>query len=184
MRRYALSGLLLLVAAFVLFAAGCGGDDEPAAGEATASEWADDFCTAVTEWTDELQRIGDDFGDPSSLSADTIEQAARDANAATDEFVSEVRSLGAPDIESGEEIRDSLETFADSVEAERDEIEEAIEDTSGITGITAAVAAIGASLSAMATAFQTTFETLESSDVSGELETALEESSACDEIAN
>lgn len=33
----------------------------------------------------------------------------------------------------------------------------------------------------MATLFQTTFETLESADVGGELETALEESSACDE---
>lgn len=173
--------LLLLAAALALSATSCGGNGD--GGQPTAGEWANGFCSAVTTWRDELEKIGDGAGDPSSLSADTLEQAAHDANAASDQFVSDVRALGTPDIESGAEVRDAVESFADSVEAERDKIEAAVEDTSGITGIGAAVAAIGTSLSAMATAFQTTFETLESTDVDGELETALEGSSACDEIA-
>ena len=182
MRQYALFAVTLLLAAFALSASGCGGD--AGGGQPTASEWADDFCTSVTNWTEELQKIGDGVGDPSSLSADTLQQAARDANVASDELIDEVRALGVPDLESGEDVEASLEAFADSVEVERDRSEAAVEDAAEITGISGAVAAIGTSLSAMATALQTTFETLESRDVSGELETALEESSACDEIAS
>ncbi|MEX0850144.1 MAG: hypothetical protein WD015_01450 [Gaiellaceae bacterium] len=174
---------LLVCVTSLVFAAGCGGDDA-AVDTPTASEWADDFCTSVTDWTEELQKIGDGVGDPSSLSADTLQQAARDANAASDELIDDVRALGAPDLESGDDVKASVEAFADSVEVERDKIEAAVEDAAEITGISGAVAAIGTSLSAMATAFQTTFETLESRDVSGELESALEESSACDEIAS
>lgn len=174
--------MIVVVAALALSVAGCGGD--AGGGQPTASEWADDFCTSVTDWTEELQQIRDGVGDPSSLSADTLQQAARDANAASDELIDDVRALGTPDLESGEDVKASVQTFADSVEAERDKIEAAVEDASEITGIGGAVAAIGTSLSAMATAFQTTFETLESRDVSGELESALEQSSACDEIAN
>lgn len=177
-----LVALVAAVLALALLAAACGGDDEPAAGEATANEWADGFCTAVTMWTDDLEEIGDTVGDPSSLSVDTIEQAAQDANAATEEFVDDVRALGAPDTESGNDVEDAVEALADSVDTERDEIEQAIDDASGITGVTAAVATIGASLSAMATALQSTFETLENADLDGELQAALEQSSACDEI--
>ena len=139
---------------------------------------------SVTDWSEEVQQIGDGVGDPSSLSADTLQQAARDANAASDELVDDLRALGIPDIESGEDVEASVEAFADSVEVERDKIEAAVEAASEVTGISGAVSAIGASLSAMSTAFQMTFEALESRDVSGDLETALEESSSCDELAN
>jgi len=181
-RRYAFFAVSLLLTAFALAAAGCGGDAE--GGQPTASEWADDFCMSVTDWSEELQQIGDGVGDPSSLSADTLQRAARDANAASDELVDDLRALGTPDIESGEDVEASVEAFADSVEVERDKIEAAVEAASEVTGISGAVSAIGASLSAMSTAFQTTFEALESRDVSGDLETALEESSSCDELAN
>ena len=105
-------------------------------------EWADGFCTAVTSWTDELRRIGDDLRDPSSLSIDALKQAAGDVNAATDAFVEDVRALGAPETKSGREVQDSLENLADTVDAEKAEIEEAIEDASGVTGAAAAVTAI------------------------------------------
>lgn len=176
--------LALLVLSLGLVAAGCGGDDEPTSGEASASEWAEDFCTVVNEWTDELERVGDELGDVTSLSADSIEAAADDVNAATDQFVEDVRGLGSPDTVSGQEIEDSLQELADTVEAEKDEVEEAVGDASGLTEVAGAVAAIGTSLTAMATSFQTTLQAFEDADVDGELETALEESDACDELVS
>jgi len=180
MRRSAPFAATLVTA--LALAAGCG--EGSGGGQSSASEWAESFCTAVTTWTAELGKIGDGVGDPSSLSADTLEQAARDANEASDELVDEVRSLGTPDVDSGDEVKASAEGFADSVEAERNKIEEAVGDSSGFSDIAAAVTAIGGSLSAMAGAFRTTLEEIENADVAGELESAFEESSACDGLAS
>lgn len=184
--RTLLTALAVGIGALSLVAAGCGGDDsstDSATGSAPA-EWADGFCTAVSTWTDELQAIGDSIADPSSLNVDALEQAVEDLGTATDTFVDDVRDLGAPDTESGEAVQDSLDSLADTLETEQGDIETAIDDASGLTELAGAIATIGTSLSAMGTAFQNTLQALEDADASGELETALQESSACDEIAS
>jgi hypothetical protein len=179
MGRRTVVGIALLLTVLALTAAGCGGDDEP---ETSATvEWADGFCTAVSAWTSELERIGDSL--TSSLSSDALDEAAGDVSSATDDFVEDVRGLGAPDTDSGQAVQDSIETLADTVEAEKVKIEDAVESASGLTGAAQAVATLGTSLAAMATAFQTMFQAIEDADVDGELETAFEESTACDELS-
>jgi hypothetical protein len=181
MRRLGLVALLLLVASLALTAAGCGGDNEPS-GATAADEWADGFCTAVTTWTDELQRIGDSLGDPSSLSRDAIEQAAQEASRATDQLVDDIRALGTPDTESGQEVRDTLDTLADTLDTEKADIEQAVEGISGLTGLPAAITTIGGSLSAMGSALQDAQDAIDEADVDGELKAAFEQSDACNEV--
>ena len=181
MRRVAAIALVLLVASLALLAAGCGGDDESSTATPT-DEWAESFCSAVSGWTDDLQRIGDTIDDPSSLRFDALEEAASEVSAVTDEFVEDVRALGAPETESGEQIRESIESLADTLEQERQDLEEATEGVSELTDIPPAIAAIGTSVTTMGTAFQSAVEALQDADVGGELETALEQSDACDDI--
>ena len=172
---------MLFRSAAAIVGAGCGGD------ESTASptvEWADGFCTAVTSWTDELRRIGEDLRDPSSLSIDALKQAAGDVNAATDAFVEDVRTLGAPETESGQDVQGSLESLADTVDAEKAEIEKAIEDASGVTGAAAALTTIGTSLAAMGTAFQQALQEIKDADARGELKDAFEQADSCSEITD
>ena len=156
--------------------------DEPET-SATA-EWADGFCTATLTWSDELERIADGIGDLGSLSSETVTQAVEEAGTATDDYVEAGRGLGGPDTDSGDEIEDSLEQLADEVEAERAEIEDALEDVSGVTGLATAGHDVAASVSSMFVSLGRVFETIESADVNGEIQTALEESSACDEITD
>ena len=174
--------LVPVVAALALVAAGCGGGDESPS-TSTAPEWADGFCTAVTTWTDELQRIGDEFGDPSSVSLDSLRQATDDAEAATDAFITDVRDLGALETESSQAVDDSVQTLADTLESEKANLQAAVEDASGITGVASAVTAIGTSLTAMGTAFQQALEAIQTADVNGELETAFEQTDSCKELA-
>jgi hypothetical protein len=183
MLRLARVATAVMIALLALVASGCGGDDEPSGGTATAA-WAADFCSAVTTWTDELQRIGDDLDDPSALDTDSIEQAADDLNAATEEFVDDVRALGPPDTDSGQEVEDSLDTLADTLETERADIEDAVQDVSGLSEIPGAISAIGTSLTAMGNAFSDALEALEDADVDGELERTLEETEECDAISS
>jgi hypothetical protein len=172
--------IVVCLASLALIAAGCGGDD----GGGSAEAWADDFCTAVTDWTDELEQLGEELGDVSSLTADSIRQAAEDANTATDDFVERLRDLGAPDTESGDEVESEMNELGDELEAQRDEIQQAVEDAEGLGGAADAVGEIGTALAAMGTAIQEALQAVEDADVGGELETALENSEACDELVN
>ncbi len=174
----------LLLAALVLslgIAAGCAGDEPETS---PANEWADIFCSATVAWTDELRRIAGTLTDLTTISSAKIETASEEAREATDEYLDEVRGLGAPDTESGEEIKTSLDRLADEVDGEMDEIEDAVDDIQGLTGLVTAGREVSASVAAMFVSLQRVFETIESSDPSGELKTAFEESDACDEISS
>jgi methyl-accepting chemotaxis protein len=177
MGRHALVALALVVAAFALVAAGCGDDDEETS--ATAA-WAEDFCTKVTQWQDEIEQIGDDLLD--SPSAEAFEDASQEASDTTDAFIEDIRELGGPETESGQQVEDSVNELADVVEEEKAKIEEAADDAEGATGALGAVSEIGTSISAMATALQSTLQAIEDGDASGELETAIEDTPACDEL--
>ena len=183
MRRIAPVALALLVVSLTLVATGCGGDDDETTA-APVDEWADEFCGAVSSWTDELGAIRDRFDDLSSLDQESIEQAAQDASDATDQFVNDLQDLPEPDTESGQDIEQSVETLSDTVEGEKEDVEQAVEGIEDVTDIPGAITTIGAALSSMGTALQTAFDSVEDQDVSGELETALDDSEACEGIVS
>jgi hypothetical protein len=174
--------LALVLVALALVATSCAGDDE--SDTAATTEWASDFCTATLTWSDELERIADDLSDLTSLSSDAIVSAGEEARTATDAYVDELRGLGGPDTDSGQAVEDSIETLASEVEEEMAEIEDAIEDISGITGITTAAREVRASAAAMFGAFEEAFRAIGDADESGEIATAFDEAESCSEIAS
>jgi hypothetical protein len=178
MGRYLLALVVVLVA---LVAAGCGSDDDESDTSTTAA-WAEDFCTSVTDWDNELEQIADELVE--SPSREGLEDAAQQAEDATDSFIQEVRDLGGPETESGQAVDDSLEQLADTVDEQKAAIEEAVDEADGLTGAAGAVSAIGTSISTMATALQTALQAIEDEDASGELKTAFEDTPACDELTN
>jgi hypothetical protein len=172
--------LALIVVSLGLVAAGCGGDDEP---QATATEeWAEGFCTAVTTWTSEIERIADELADLSSFSSEALEDAAQEADDATNTFVDDVQDLDEPGTESSQEVEDSIDALADTVEAERAEIEGAADDITGIGDIASSGAEIASSVAAMLTALQETLQAIENAEVGSEIETAFEQAPACDDV--
>jgi methyl-accepting chemotaxis protein len=181
-RRRAKIGALLLAGSLALAGAGCGGSDE--AETSSVDAWASGFCTALTSWTDELQQIGNEFNDPSSLNEDSIQDAVASVSDATDAFVDDVRALGSPDTESGDEVESAVDELADTLESSKADIEDAADGISGLTDLPGAVTAIGSALTAMGTAMQGAVTAIEDADVGGELETAFEQSDACNDITS
>jgi uncharacterized phage infection (PIP) family protein YhgE len=170
-----------IVAALALAVAGCGGSDSE---EDPTAAWASGFCTAITNWTDELQTVTSEFSDTSNLSEDGLQSAADDVKSATSDLVDELRALGAPDTQSGEEVRSALDSLSTTLESEADTIEEAVQGVSGITEIPSALTAVTASLSAMGSAFSSTLQTIEDADTENELQNALEDSPECADITS
>lgn len=172
--------LTSLVAALALVTAGCGGSDEPEASATVA--WADDFCGAVSSWTDSLKAIGEQFTDLSNLNQSSLEEAANDAREATDEFVGELKGLGAPDTESGQEAKETVDQLAKELEAGVGELEQTVEGIQGITGIPSAISSLTSTLTSMSQAVSEALSTLESGDAKDELESAFRQAPACDDL--
>lgn len=176
--RIALSAI---VAALALAVAGCGGSDSE---EDPTAAWASGFCTAITNWTDELQTVTSQFSDTANLSEDGLQSAADDVKSATSDLVDELRALGAPDTQSGEDVRSALDSLSTTLESEADAIEESVQGVTGITEIPSALTAVTASLSAMGSAFSSTLQTIEDADTENELQNALEDSPECGDITS
>jgi hypothetical protein len=173
-----ISGLLVVCMAAVALAGGCGGDDD--SGSSAATEWADGLCSAITDWTESVQATSNSLkgGD---LSEDSLKDAADDFKSATQEFVDDVRGLGTPDTDSGEQAKEEIDQLADSVDENVKKIEDAVDDGEGlattVSAVTTALSSMGAQLSAA-------FTSLEQLDPGGELEQAFRDADACDELSD
>ena len=175
------------LAALAVVAAGCGGSDDETttSTEATATaEWADGLCSAISTWKGELSSIADQFTDLSSLTEDGLQSAADDAKAATDAFADDLEGLGAPDTESGEDIKSSVDELSTTVQAEVDSIETTVGDVSSLADVPNAVTDVKTSIDAMSTALSTTITTIEDADAQGEIKDAIDNSPDCADISS
>ncbi len=176
-------------ASFALFAAGCGGDDESASQttteastEASTDEWADGFCSALTTWKNDLEEAAEPLTDLSSLSEESLQQAADDAKTATETLSDSLNGLGRPDISSGEQVRSSVQDLATDIENGANEIETAVEGVASVADIPSAIDTITATVTDMGTEVDGAVQTLEDADASGELKTAFADADSCGEL--
>ena len=169
----------LVVALLAVFlASGCGGDD---GGDSSATQWADDVCSAITSWSDSITSTAASLGD-GNANKDAVKSAVDDLESATSDFVDDVRGLGAPDTEAGAKAKESLDQLADDVDETLSEMRNAVDDASGVSGVVEAVTAVSAAISALGVQFSSTFTELKQLDAGGELEAAFKEADSCDEL--
>lgn len=162
-----------LLAAALL--AGCGGDDGPP----SATEWADDLCSALGDWTSSLTSAAESV--TAAPSRESIESAVDDVEGATQQLTDDVGDLETPDLESGQEAEQSVDELSDSLSAEVEKVKETAENAT-LGNLSQSVSAISASFSAMREQISAAFTELEGLDPGGELRTAFEEADSCSEL--
>ena len=160
--------------------AGCGGDD--GSSSQAADEWADGFCSALKTYTDDLAAIAEPLTDVSSLSEDSIQEAAEDAQNATETLAEDMRSLGAPDTTSGDQVDGAVEALATELESGALELEAAVADVSSAADVPAALGTLTTTLSELGREVGLALQTIEDADTSGELKTAFEDAQSCGEL--
>jgi uncharacterized phage infection (PIP) family protein YhgE len=165
--------VLSLLAAALL--AGCGGDDGPP----SATDWADDLCSALGDWTDSVTSAAQSVTEEPSR--ESVESAVDDVEGATQTLVDDVDDLETPDLEAGQEAEQSVDELSDSLSAEVEKVKETAENAT-LGNISESVSAISASFSAMKQQISTAFTELEGLDPGGELRTAFEEADSCSEL--
>ena len=120
--------------------------------------------------------------DLSSLSEESLRQAADDAKRATETLSDSLNGLGRPDIGSGERVRSSVQDLATDVENGADEIETAVEGVASVADIPSAIDIITTTVTDMGTEVDGAVQTLEDADPSGELVTAFADADSCGDL--
>jgi hypothetical protein len=187
MRRATTRRLLMApVLAAAMAAAGCGGsssDGGSGGGETVgASEWASSLCSDITTWTGALQSSAQPL-QGGNLSKDSLQTAAGDMKSATKTFADEVKALGAPDAEAGSEAKKSLDTLAENLNADVEQIDKTVDDVSGGSGVVAAASAVSGTIAKMGSQVTATFAVLQKLDAKGELTDAFKNSTACKSLS-
>ena len=180
-RHQRIVALAACVAFFALVAAGCGGDDESSS---QTEEWASSACSAVTTWKSDLEQAAQPLSDLSSLSEESIRQAADDAKTATATLADDLKGLGRPETGSGEEVENAVNDLATELESSAAEIETAVEGVSSLADLSSAVGTITATLTTLGTTVESAVQMLADADVSGELKTAFDQADSCKDLAS
>jgi hypothetical protein len=168
--------LIPILAALVL-AAGCGGggDDES---ESPAQAWSDDFCSAAADWRASLDDVISGLS-PSDLSEDGIRGAVDEGLDATESFLADVRGLGAPDTEAGQEVEAIVDDMAASVQSTVDDLRASVDEAESLPDLLGTVTEAGAQIGGLENELQSSLDELESVDT-GELREELEANGDCD----
>ena len=115
-----------LVALLSVAAAGCGGDDQ-----SSAEQWANTVCTDLNTWADSITTaITGVMSQGLSVTRSDLRTAANQAQNATSRLVDDLRAIGPPDTDSGEQAQQELQQLGDSIEQHANKTRELVEGAS------------------------------------------------------
>ena len=97
-------------------------DDE----QTSPTAWADSVCTSLSTWRSSITAISDAGGE--QLTAESLQESLADATTATETLVDELKELGPPDLDSGDALKQQLDSSADEIEASFETLKQGAED--------------------------------------------------------
>jgi hypothetical protein len=174
-RRVRFVAVVLVVA----LAAGCGSEKPK-----TTTDWANGVCTAITTWRDSTKSAADSVAS-GGISKDSLQSAADDAKSATETLESDLKDLGKPNTPAGQQAKDSVDQLTSELKTDADTIKAAVDAVSGVRGVVTAATTVSTTLITAGNQISTTFKGLHqlSADAKRELQTAFQQSSACQQLS-
>ena len=168
------------VVALAMFAAGCGSKSSNS-DSTSAADWADSLCSSISTWSTSVQTATSSL--KGNATEDSLKSASADVKKATDEFVSNLKDLGAPDTESGKKAKETLDTLGDELNADLQTIDKAVKDVSGTTATLQAVSTVSSTLATVSNQVTKAFASLQQLDTKGELEDAFRNADSCKSLS-
>lgn len=175
--------LAVLVLSAAIVAAGCGGGSSSSSGTGTessataADDWANSVCEAFVTWKNSITDAGQGIKD--NPSEEGIRTAGGQIQSATQTLADDLRGLGRPDTESGQQAKDTIDQLATNLDTSLQKINDAMDNATGTAGAVTAASTIGTTLVEMADHVSTAFQQLQALDAQGELKSAFEQTDSC-----
>ena len=161
---------LALVGLVALLGAACGSDKSSHSDSTT--DWANGFCSAVTDYRQSLTHAVNSLRD--NVSQPGFQDAAKEVQKATDSFVKATRSLGAPNTDAGKQAKTTLDTLSSELNSDLGTVKAA-----GGAGLVQGLSTVTSALALVQTQVKSAFNQLKALDARGELSDAFNQASAC-----
>jgi hypothetical protein len=156
-------------------------------GQPSATAWADSVCTSLTTWRASITAVSDVSGD--TLTPESLQQSLADAATATATLVDDLRALGPPDLDSGDDLKQQLDSAAGEIESSFGTLKQGAEDAadaSSPSDFLQALAALAPQFQALLDTTKTTVEDLQSANVGEgaktELQQAFSNAASCQQL--
>ena len=174
-RNWFIAAVAIGIAAIVVAAIAMRLSDD---GPPTTEDWAGEVCTSLSDWRDSITSLADVSGEP--LSADTLRDKLGDADDATSDLVTELRDLGPPDLEAGDELEQQLDESADELESRFEALKESAEAAADAPAseFLQQLAGLASDFAALQTAISTTVSSLQNANVADESKAELQQAFA------
>jgi hypothetical protein len=145
-------------------------------GQPSATAWADSVCTSFTTWRSSITAVSDVSGD--TLTPESLQQSLADATTATETLVDDLQALGSPDLDSGDALKQQLDSAAAEIESSFGTLKQGAEDAADASSpadFIAALTSLGPQFQALLDTTQTTVEDLQSANVGEDAKTELQQ---------
>lgn len=157
-------------------------------GNPDATAWASSVCSSIDDWRMSITSLAEVSG--GTLTKDSLREKLDDADAATQDLVTELKDLGAPDLEAGDALDRRLDADADSLQSSYDSLKSKAQDAldaGGTTEFLSALAALATPFQNLVNQISTTLEDLRgaddvSADARAELQQAFDDADSCQKL--
>jgi len=180
-RNWFIAAVVIGIVAIVVAAIAMRVSDDD--GPQTTEEWAGEVCTSLSDWRDSITSLADVGGE--TLTADTLRDKLGEAEDATSDLVTQLRTLGPPDLEEGDELKDQLDQSAAELESRFDDLRESADAAANAPAseFLQQLAGLASDFAALQTAISSTVSSLEDANVAAdskaELQQAFTDAPAC-----
>jgi methyl-accepting chemotaxis protein len=163
----------VLVAVLAVVAAGCG-KSKPK----TATDWANDVCSAVSDWTTSIGDATDSLKG-GNINKDSVQKAVNDAQDATKKLTKDLKSLGKPPTESGAQAQQTVQNLSNQIDEGVTTIQNTVSSVNNLSNAANAVAIIGQTLTVLKTDLTAAYNSLVQLKPGGELQQAFQQADNC-----
>ena len=174
-RNWFIGAIVIGVAAIVIAAIAMRLSDD---GQPTTEEWADEVCTSLSDWRTSITSLADVGDEP--LTPDALREKLDEAGDATNELVTQLRGLGAPDLEAGDELQQQLDDSAAELESKYDALRDSAEAAADAppAEFPQQLSGLASDFAALQTSISTTVSSLQHANVGEESKAELEQAFA------
>lgn len=174
-RGWLIAAVVIGLAAIVIAAVAMRLSDD---GPPSTQEWADEVCTSLADWQSSIAEIATVSGE--QLTGDLVRDRLSEAEDATSDFVAELRDLGPPDLESGDDLEAELDEATADLESSFDALRESAESAADAPAsqLLGSLAALAKAFAALQAAIGQTVTTLQNADVAEESRAELQQAFA------
>lgn len=153
----------------------------------STAEWADSVCTDLAAWRSSITSLADTGG--GTITPESLENKLDEAQGATQTLVSELKHLGPPDLDAGDQLKQQLDSATNELESSFDTLKEGAQDAAAArdrADFIQALEALAPEFQALLDAISTTVDDLRNTDVGedakAELQQAFDDASSCQQL--